>query len=452
MSHAHQRQRQDASRAPHQSPAAPQVVREKAPPQSIEAEQAVLGGILLKPKAAASVFDALTSADFYLGRHSQIFDAMRSLHDAREPVDLITVSMRLKAAGCLEEIGGRQYLAALAESLVGAANAQRHADIVRDKARLRELIAKSVGMAESAYAEGAVASEIVSAAQSDLSDLARSCVGKAGKLVDARQAVRDFWSSYNARSGQSAGVRTPFAYLNAMGGLVPGETIVIGAQSSNGKTALALSMLAHACAQGAPCAMFSLEMRREKIVQRLLAAESLVDAQRLRTDRLTEDELRDAYEASDRISAWPLHIYDDPFIKPEQFRDMCRTLKADHGIQVAVLDYLQLVEPSRRGNGDTREREVAEVSRMVNGVAKELGVCVVTMSQLNEENRMRESRAIKNDADIVLLIEPWDNTNAANEAEVVDITVDKARDSRTGKFQLSYLKKFVRFADVARGL
>ncbi|EKP94791.1 replicative DNA helicase [Thermaerobacter subterraneus] len=429
---------------------------DRVPPQNVEAEQSVLGAILIDREALARVLEILEPSHFYREAHQRIFEVATELFERGEAVDTITLSEALRQRGWLERVGGLTYLTSLANAVPTAANAEHYARIVEEKALLRRLVAAATDIARRAYEGQDPAEEQLDAAEQAIFAIAqdRRRQGYAAirdVLVDTFEHIERLY----LHQGETIGVPTGFRDLDSMlAGLHPSELIILAARPSQGKTTLALNMVAHAAAHGYPVGVFSLEMSRDQLAMRLLAAEARLNQQRLRTGMLAEDDWPRLTDAIGRLSELPVFIDDTPNLSIMEVRARARRMKAEHDIGLLVLDYLQLMHT--RGRAESRQQEISEISRSLKALARELKVPVLALSQLSRavEQRqdrrpqlsdLRESGAIEQDADVVLFI--YHNPEDAAE-NVVEIIVAKQRNGPTGSVKLYFLKEFGRFGNL----
>lgn len=438
---------------------------QRVPPQAVEIEASVLGSMLIEPSALERVVDVFGQAleqVFYRAHHQTIFDEMRTLAAKAEPIDLYTLSEALERAGKLKEVGGLEYLTSLAETVVSAANVEYHAEIIRDKAVLRGLIRISGEMATEAYDAADDADMVVDRAQAAVFELAQTrtsghAVPVREILGEAIKRIEELGDNPGALTGLSSG----FSDLDKLtSGFQRGEMIIVAARPSMGKTSLALNVAQHVAIElEQPVAIFSLEMSKEALVQRLLAAEARVNSTRLRNGNLDQDDWGRILTAVDFLDRAPIFIDDTSAISPLELRARCRSIKARHGLSLVLLDYLQLMSgPSRMEN---RQQEISFISRSVKALAKELEVPIVALSQLSRavESRggdkrpqlsdLRESGAIEQDADLVCFIHRPEMYSPevqeiVGEAEVI---IGKQRNGPIGRVKLSFIKDYTRFED-----
>lgn len=429
------------------------------PPANLEAEQAVLGAILLRAGALDQVADLLTPEDFYRSGHGNIFQAMLDLWSRGEPVDLVTVTGLLKERGRLEEVGGPVFLAALSEHVGTAANAGYYARLVHEKAVLRRLLECSQNIAQACLAPVEDVEQFLDQAESEIFKVAESKIRfgfqPLGTLVE--QEVATLEAIWHRDRGRITGVPSGFPDLdNLTAGFQPGDLIIIAARPSMGKTALALNIAFNAAYQEqVPVAFFSLEMSKEQLVRRLLSTVGEIDASHLRRAFLTNDEWNKLQEAASYLLECPIYIDDSPAATVLEVRSKARRLRAEGKLGLIIVDYLQLMKGGP--DASSREQEISEISRSLKALAKELSVPVVALSQLSrkvEERKpripeladLRESGAIEQDADVILFIyrDEVYNENSPEKGQA-RILLKKQRNGPTGDFRLAFRGLYTRF-------
>jgi replicative DNA helicase len=436
----------------------------KLPPQNLEAEQSTLGSILLENNSINNVLEILSGGDFYSEAHRKIFNLMVDLSEKNEPVDFITLSNALKNKNMLDSVGGAAYLASLVDSVPSAANVANYAKIVKEKAILRGLIGSATDIISTCYETGSDVDQVLDHAEHSIFEIAENKVRPS--FFPIRDIVKDIFRSIEdlyARKDLITGVPTGFEKIDDItSGLQKSELIIIAGRPSMGKTAFALNIAQFAALEAeTPVAVFSLEMSKEQLVFRLLAAEAKVDSQRLRKGFLGETDWPKLTTAAGRLSDAPLFIDDTPAITVLEMKAKSRRLKADKGLGLIVVDYIQLM----RGGGyrDSREQEISEISRSLKGLAKELKVPVIALSQLNRKvedrtNRrpqmadLRESGAIEQDADVIAFIYRDDVYNKSEdnpEKGIAEIIIGKQRNGPTGTVKLAFLEKFTSFENLS---
>jgi replicative DNA helicase len=432
----------------------------RVPPQSLDAEQSVLGGILLDNGALDRVIELIGPDDFYREAHRKIYRAMVYLSERSEPADLVTLSETLRARGEIEVVGGSGYLAELTERVPTAANVGHHARIVREKAILRSLIGAATEIATRGFESPDDVSDVLDRAEQLILGISDRQVKPAFVRIDTllTDTIRTIERLFEQKEAVT-GVSTGFADLDAMtAGLQPSDLIIVAGRPSMGKTAFCLNIAANAATKSdVGVAVFSLEMAKEQLAMRMLCSEAHVDLARVRTGHLTDREFPKLAMAAGRLADAPIYIDDTPALSVLELRAKARRLKRDPSskLGLVIVDYLQLMR-SHEGK-DSREQEISEISRSLKALAKELHVPVIALSQLNRqvESRsppvprladLRESGAIEQDADVIAFIyreEAYiEDTDKKNVAEII---VAKQRNGPVGKVELTFLREFTRF-------
>ncbi len=436
----------------------------KVPPQNLEAESSVLGGILLENDAINRVLEILTPEDFYRESHRKIFRAMVELSDRNEPVDIITLSDLLKAKGELDAVGGSAYLASLADFVPTAANIAYHARIVREKAILRHVISAATEIATRGFEEQGNVDEFLDAAEKAIFDIAEKKIQSSFVLVgdmikDTLKTVEKLYE----RQEMVTGVPSGFKDLDKLtAGLQPAELVVVAGRPSMGKTAFCVNVATHAALNaGIGVAVFSLEMAKEQLVLRMLCSEARVDNSKVRAGYLGERDFPKLANAAGRLHEAPIYIDDTPAISVLEVRAKARRLVKDRVRRVGliIVDYLQLMRGM--GTAPNREQEISEISRSLKALAKELNIPVVAISQLNRrvEDRgdkrpmmadLRESGAIEQDADVIVFIYRDEVYNPKSpDKGTAEIIVAKQRNGPTGTVHLAFFNEITRFEDLA---
>ncbi|WP_243298995.1 replicative DNA helicase [Bacillus litorisediminis] len=438
--------------------------QDRIPPQNIEAEQAVLGAIFLEPSSITVASEILEPEDFYRSAHEKIFYHMLKLNDSGEAVDLITVTEQLQAAKQLEDIGGVSYLSELAASVPTAANIDYYAKIVAEKSLLRRLIKTATSIAQDGYAREDEVDELLTEAEKKIMEVSqRNNSGTFQDIKDVLVKTYDQIEVLHNRKGDITGIPTGFAELDRMtAGFQKNDLIIVAARPSVGKTAFALNIAQNVATKTSEnVAIFSLEMGAEQLVMRMLCAEGNIDAQRLRTGSLTDDDWRKLTMAMGSLSRAGIYIDDTPGIRINEIRAKCRRLKQEHGLGMILIDYLQLIQGS--GNSrENRQQEVSEISRSLKGIARELQVPVIALSQLSRgvEQRqdkrpmmsdIRESGSIEQDADIVAFLYRDDYYDKESENKnIIEIIIAKQRNGPVGTVQLAFVKEYNKFVNLER--
>jgi replicative DNA helicase len=431
---------------------------EKLPPQNLDAEQSVLGAVLLDNHALNRALELLSPDDFYKEAHRRIFQAILDLYERNEAIDLVTLTETLRRRNDLEGVGGSAYLTELVNVVPTAANISYHAKIVHEKSLLRQLIRTTTDIATRGYESTERIEELLDYAEQRIFGISDAKMKPTFHHV--REVVKQSFELIERRYEQKesvTGVPTSFTALdNLTAGLHPGDLIIIAGRPGMGKTALALNIAVHAAVEKhLPAAIFSLEMAREQLVIRMLCAEARVDAHKLRSGYLGAADWPKLTAAAGRIADAPIFIDDTAALSVLELRAKARRLKRDQGLELVVVDYLQLMRG--RGDADTREQEISEISRSLKALAKEMRVPVIALSQLSRavESRterrpqlsdLRESGAIEQDADLVMFVYREEVYRQTEEnRNMAKIIVSKQRNGPTGDVDLVFLKEYTRF-------
>lgn len=436
---------------------------DRLPPQNVEAEQAVLGAILIAPEILPALLENIHPDDFYRNSHQLIFSCAMEIAEKGEPVDLITLMATLQSQGKLEEAGGVEYIAGLANTVPTAANAEYHAGIVADRAMLRRIIGVSTEIAASGYAGTDDVGELLDTAERRILALVQSRSDKGFTPIRdvLMQAYERIEYLYHHRDGLT-GIPSGYAELDRMtSGFQKSDLIILAARPSVGKTAFALNIAQNVAVRSKlTVAVFSLEMSKEQLVQRMISAEANIDAHVLRTGQLVDEDWTKLSMGIASLSEAPLFIDDSPGITVSDMRARLRRLQLEHGLGLVVIDYLQLIHS--RGKTDNRQQEISEISRNLKGLARELNVPIIALSQLSRsvEQRqdkrpmlsdIRESGSIEQDADVVGFLYREDYYDPETEHKnIVEIIIGKQRNGPTGKVELVFLKNYNKFVSLER--
>ena len=460
------------SAEPTAAPRDDEVARLRIPPHSIEAEQSVLGGLLLDNTAWDRAGDLLTDSDFYRYEHRLIYAAIGGLVNATKPADVITVFEQLQSLGKAEECGGLIYLNALAQSVPSAANLRRYAEIVRERAVLRKLVAAADEIATTAFnPQGRAVSEILDDAEGKIFRIGEEGSRSKQGFQSMDQLVVQLIDRVNELHENGAeevtGVRTGFFDLDRMtAGLQPGDLIVLAARPSMGKTAFALNIGEYvAVNEGLPVVVFSMEMGAAQLALRMVGSLGRIDQSNLRTGRLRDDEWSRLSEAVEKLGKVSMYIDESPGLTPSELRARARRQARQCGqLGLIVVDYLQLMSGSGGSSEENRATVIGEISRGLKGLAKELKCPVIALSQLNRsvETRtdkrpmmsdLRESGAIEQDADVIMFIyrDEYYTKEACKEPGVAEIIIGKQRNGPTGTCKLTFLKPLTKFDNLAPG-
>ena len=432
----------------------------KVPPQSIEAEQSVLGAILLENEALIKAIELLQVDDFYRESHRQIYGAMIGLYEKNTPVDQITLTEHLKQKNKLAEVGGLSYVAELADTIPTAANIEYYAKIVRQKAILRNLIASATGIVAKATSGEENIEDILDFSEKTIFQISEQQIKPSYyPLKSILQSTFKSIERLYEKKQLITGVPTGFADLDEKtSGFQPSDLIIIAGRPSMGKTAFCLNIAQYAATvEKVPTVIFSLEMSKEQLALRMLCSEARIDNHKLRSGHIAENEWGKLTMAAGRLSEASLFIDDTPGMSVFEMRAKARRLKAEHGLGMIIIDYMQLMSGSKT-RADSREQEISEISRSLKALAKELNVPVLALSQLNRrlEDRtdkkpqmsdLRESGAIEQDADVILFIyreEVYhrDSEEAKGKAEVI---IGKQRNGPIGDIPLTFINEYTRF-------
>ncbi|NLJ33148.1 MAG: replicative DNA helicase [Firmicutes bacterium] len=435
---------------------------DRVPPFSLEAEQSVLGAMFLEREAVLIAAEILQPEDFYRDAHRYIFQAILSLEEEGKPADLVTVTEALRRRDWLEKAGGLAFLTTLAQSVPTAANVEHYARIVEDKSILRRLIREATRIIQNSYEAAHDASAILDEAEQIILRVSqyRDTSGFV-QVKDIISAAYDRIEYLYQNKGGLTGIPTGFKDLDLLtAGLQPADFIVIAGRPSMGKTSFALNVAQHVALEAKiPVAIFSLEMSREQLIQRLLCSEAGIDGQKLRTGFLDEEDWLLLTAAMARYSEAPIYIDDSPIMTVMDIRAKARRLVQEQGQALVIVDYLQLLDGRR--SLDSRQQEITEISRGLKALARELSVPVVALSQLSRavEQRqdkrpvlsdLRESGAIEQDADVVALLYRDEYYNPDSEERgIAEIIIGKQRNGPTGLIQLAFLKNIMRFRDLS---
>lgn len=437
---------------------------EKIPPQSIDAEMSMLGAMLMDKDAIGSAIELIEEDYFYRDVHRKIYQAMISLYEKNEPVDIVTLSEQLQHNDELASVGGAVYLTTLLNSVPTAANIGYYAKIVQDKALLRKLITVSTNIVTMGYESGDDVAHVLDQAERMIFDvvqkkITREFVPLEAILHDSFEMIEKLYK----RKEHITGVPSGFIDLDKYtSGFQPSDLIIIAGRTSMGKTSFALNIAMYAAIKAKiPVGIFSLEMSKEQLVQRVLCAEARVDANKLRTGYLSESDWPKLTTAAGVLAEAPIYVDDTPSLSVLEIRAKARRLKARHNIGLVVVDYLQLARGTTT-RGDNRQQEVSEISRSLKALAREVNVPVIALSQLSRApdartdkrpqlSDLRESGAIEQDADLVMFVyrEEYYKPTEENQG-LAEIIVGKQRNGPTGTVKLAFINRFTRFENLER--
>ena len=436
---------------------------ERVPPQNIEAEQSVLGAMLIKKEAITQAQELLRPDDFYREAHRIVFETMLELAGDNEAVDLVTLTEALRKKEMLEKVGGISFITALANYVPTAANIVYHAQIVKEKSELRHLIDAATEIASAAYEATDDVKDIMDDAEKKILAVAANQTGGAFEpirniVIDTVGRVETLYENQGGLTGISTGFRD---LDRDTSGLQKSDLILVAARPSMGKTAFTLNIATYAAMHGHTVAFFSLEMSKEQLVQRMLCSEGGIDSQRLRTGQREDADWDRLINTADRVSKASIYIDDTAGINVMDLRSKARRLKAEHGLDLIVIDYLQLMQGRARSSSDNRQQEISEISRSLKALARELDVPVVALSQLSRsvESRtvkkpmlsdLRESGSLEQDADIVMFLYREDYYDQETERKnITEVIIAKHRNGPIGTIELFFQKEFTKFRDLS---
>jgi len=436
---------------------------QRIPPQQIEAEQSLLGGLLIDGEGFPAVVEILKGDEFYRDAHRTIFRVFQLLFDGNQPIDLITVADLLAERNELESVGGATYLASLAELVPSAANVAAYARIIKEKALLRRLIQAANEITSSCYSGGKSVEEILDSAESTIFSVTeRSLRSSYHPIKDVMKKTVEVIENFHEYHGVS-GVPSHFTELDKLtAGFQPSDLIIIAARPSMGKTALALNIARNAAVDsGIPVGFFSLEMSKEQLAMRLLCSEARVDSQKIRSGFLSSQEGGKMISAASVFLEAPIFIDDTPALSALELRAKARRMMAERGLGMVIVDYLQLMRG--REGAERREQEISEISRALKALAKELYIPVIALSQLNRKveerhdkrpqlSDLRESGAIEQDADVIAFIyrdEMYSRESA--DKGIAEVIIGKQRNGPQGTAKLAYIQSYTRFENLAYG-
>lgn len=441
----------------------PEITLEKIPPQNLEAEMAVLGSMLLDEDAVSVAFESLDKNYFYKDSHRKIFEAILNLYNANKAVDLITLTDELKKNGALEEVGGASFLTALVNSVPTAAYINHYVTIVKEKSILRTLINNATRIVSLCYeSEGNVA-EVVDSAEKFIFEVSDKRIQ--GTYIPIKEIVKDSIETIDMlyqKKAHVTGLASGYVDFDIKtAGLQASDLIIVAGRPSMGKSAFAIGIAEYlGVVEKVPLAVFSLEMSKEQLVQRMLCSHAKVDAHKVRTGYLAPSDWPRLTAAAGKLSEASIFIDDTPSISALELRAKARRLKAHHDIKLVILDYLQLMRGS--SGIENRQQEISEISRSLKALARELNIPVLAISQLSRavESRtdhrpqlsdLRESGAIEQDADVVVLLlrEEYYSPTSENQG-IAEVIIAKQRNGPVGSLKLTFIKEYTRFENIAR--
>ncbi len=440
-------------------------------PHSTEAEQAILGGMMVYPNVGSIVFDqGLEATDFYTDIHQRIFSAMMDITDAGKPIDVMTLIARLQDTNQLNLVGGADYIIKLSDTAISATNSMYYIEMIKSRAHLRRLIETAQMIEEQGYDTSNSLDDIMDKAERDILNVTRD--RKATDFKSSRKVISEVMQELiKLRSSENhvTGIKTGYTDLDRLtNGFQRGDLIILAARPAMGKTAFALNIALNASFYNpGAIAIFSLEMPAEQLMKRILSAKSSVESGKLRNGNIVDDEFNKLNEAANELMNSKLYIDDSSNIKVGEIFSKCRKLRSEHGLDLIVIDYLQLISGSGKGNGDNRQQEISEISRSLKQLAREMECPVIALSQLSRsvESRpdkhpmlsdLRESGAIEQDADIVVFLyrEEYYNKDKdeqdKNATDKTEVIFAKHRNGATGTVDLAFQKSISAFFNIAK--
>ena len=437
----------------------------RVPPQNIDLEKALLGSIMIKPDVMNEITDIISVDSFYAPKHRIIYDAMLSLFSKNEPIDLLSLSTRLKQKKQLDQAGGSSFLAELVNAVPSASNVKHYAEVVQKMAMMRNLISAADYISELGYDEAQEIEDLLDRAEKKIYEVTES--PSLHKFVSLSETLTEAWDRFetlNASGDGIRGIRTGFSGLdNILSGFQKSDLIILAARPSMGKTALALDIARQtAIHHGTTVGIFSLEMSEQQIVDRMLSAQSRVDAWKLRTGKnIKEEEYEMIRNAMNDLSKAPIYIDDKPGNTVMNMRTVARRLKRERGLDLIIVDYLQMMSPQSSRAQESLVQQITEISRSLKNLARELDIPVLALSQLSraiEQRRgkprlsdLRDSGSIEQDADVVMFIHRDDKYNEASEKpNIAEILIEKHRNGPTGYVELYFNQDKVTFQSMEK--
>ena len=437
------------------------MINPKTPPHNLEAEQSVLGAILLEESNIARAEEILSPDDFYSTAHAKIFETMLALHDERKPIDSVTLVNLLKNRGILEEVGGPGYIANLVAQVPLYTNYEEYCKIVQEKATIRALIDTATEILNESYGQYDDVEAVIESAEQGIFRVSQG--KKRGDFVSIADTLGETMTQIEKiekNKGKLTGLSTGFEELNYYtSGLQKSDLIFVAARPSMGKTAFALNLAQNAALkENASVAIFSLEMSRAQLVQRMLCAESLVDSNKIRKGELDAEDWDSISMGYTRLFSAGIYIDDTPGVTLSEVRSKCRRMKSEKGLDLILIDYLQLM--SGRGKAENRQNEISEISRGLKGLAREMDCPLICLSQLSRapDSRpdhhpvladLRESGSIEQDADVVMFLYREHYYNKEAEPHIAELDIAKQRNGPTGRMNLAWLPEYTKFNDPA---
>lgn len=435
----------------------------KVPPHSAEAEQTVLASCLIDHVAVEKVINLLTTEDFYFEANKEIFDSVKQVHIQNIPVDVLTVTEELKKRGKIDYIGGFEYLAKLTENIITSKNVEAYCNIIKEKSTLRKLISVSNEIIEKGYKESDDVQKIIELAESRIFSISQNrSTNSFAEIKDVLMTVFNSLEERAMNKGNLTGLTTGYDDLDRMtSGLQRSDLILLAARPSMGKTALALNIGMNAVKTGASVALFSLEMSKEQYVQRIISMESMVESNKLRTGNLDDEDWTRLISTMSAISNYKVFIDDTASISVFELMSKCRRLKIEKGLDLIIIDYLQLMSDGT--NSNNRQQEISNISRGLKALAREMDCPVIALSQLSrapelrQDHRpimsdLRESGAIEQDADVVLMLyrDEYYFKEESEKKGITEVIITKQRNGPVGTVELAWIGQYTKFGNIQK--
>jgi replicative DNA helicase len=435
----------------------------KVPPHSQEAEQTVLGAALIDHFAVEKILNLLKTEDFYFDANKEIFDSIMEVHMQNVPVDVLTVTEELKKREKLDYVGGLEYLANLTENIITSKNVEAYCNIIKEKSTLRKLISASSEIIEKGYKENDDVQNIIELAESRIFSISQN--RNINSFTEIKDVLLEVFNQLEERAnhkGSITGLTTGYDDLDRMtSGMQKSDLILLAARPSMGKTALALNIAMNAVKTGASAALFSLEMSKEQYVQRIISMESMVDSGKLRTGNLDDEDWNRLLSVMSSVSNYKVYIDDTASITLFEMMSKCRRLKMEKGLDLIIVDYLQLMSGS--GKIDSRQQEISNISRGLKAMARELDCPVMALSQLSRApelrndhrpvmSDLRESGAIEQDADVVMMLyrDEYYNKEESDKKGITEVIITKQRNGPVGTVELAWVSQFTKFGNIQK--
>ena len=436
----------------------------KVPPHNSEAEQTVLAAALLDHIAVEKIVNLLSNDDFYYEANKEIFDSIKQVHMQNIPVDVVTVSEELKKRGKIDYIGGFEYLARLTENIITSKNVEAYCNIIREKSTLRKLISASNEIIEKGFKESDDVQKVIELAESRIFAISQNrSINSFTEIKDVLMEVFNKLEERAMNKGSLTGLTTGYEDLDRMtSGLQRSDLILLAARPSMGKTALALNIAMNSVKTGASVALFSLEMSKEQYVQRIISVEAMVESTKLRTGNLDDDDWSRLISVMSAISNYKVFIDDTASVSLFEVMSKCRRLKMEKGLDLIIVDYLQLMTDGGRG-GDNRQQEISNISRGLKAMARELDCPVLALSQLSRApelrndhrpimSDLRESGAIEQDADVVMMLyrDEYYHKEESEKKGITDVIITKQRNGPVGTVELAWIGQYTKFGNIQK--